>query len=606
MAQHTARRLFEAARPYWGLFLLGVGATLVASVLDTATIVILVPLLKALFGTAGSLGEQATRLERITDWLLDPLVAGLPSREAAGRLVLLLVVALLVKNLMQYASNQLSVAVQEGLVRDLRVRLYRHLLTLDLNFFQRTRSGQLISTVMVDADRTKQAVTASLAALFQNVVLILGTLAFLATISPRLTLITIATAPILILGIRALLGRLRRHSRLWQEEQGQLTATVSERLGAMKLIRAYGGEAAEARFFADQAARYRKRVQRTQRYSSMTSPVSELFGGLVLTLIIWAAANPAVTGVELGAAATIGFLVGALKIMSPLKSISQFPASWAIAQASAERVFALLDEPSAEADTPGSAPARFERDIVFDRVGFAYGEGPPVLMEISFAAPKGSIVAIVGPSGAGKTTLLDLLPRFHDPVSGEIRLDGAPLPSLQRASLRSLLGVVSQDTVLLNDTVHANIAYGRPGATPAQVEAAARAANAADFIAQLPDGFQTLLGERGTRLSGGQRQRIAIARALLRDPPILLLDEATSALDTESERLVQDAIERLMQDRTVLVVAHRLATVLDADLILVLDGGQLVERGTHQELLAENGLYRRLYDLQFRGAEVLA
>jgi len=606
MAQHTAGRLLEAARPYWGLFLLGVGATLIASVLDTATIVILVPLLKALFGTAGSLGEQATRLERITDWLLDPLVAGLPSREAAGRLVLLLVIALLVKNLMQYASNQLSVAVQEGLVRDLRVRLYRHLLTLDLNFFQRTRSGQLISTVMVDADRTKQAVTASLAALFQNVVLILGTLAFLATISPRLTLITLATAPILIFGIRALLGRLRRHSRLWQEEQGQLTATVSERLGAMKLIRAYGGEAAEARFFADQAARYRKRVQRTQRYSSMTSPVSELFGGLVLTLIIWAAANPAVTGVELGAAATIGFLVGALKMMSPLKSISQFPASWAIAQASAERVFALLDEPSAEADTPGAVPARFERDIVFDRVSFAYGDGPPVLMDVSFTAPKGSIVAIVGPSGAGKTTLLDLLPRFHDPVSGEIRLDGAPLPSLQRASLRSLLGVVSQDTVLLNDTVFANISYGRAAATPAQVEAAALAANAAEFIAQLPAGYETLLGERGTRLSGGQRQRIAIARALLRDPPILLLDEATSALDTESERLVQDAIERLMQDRTVLVVAHRLATVLDADLILVLDGGQLVERGTHQELLAENGLYRRLYDLQFRGAEVLA
>lgn len=606
MPQPTARRLFEAARPYWGLFLLGVGATLIASVLDTATIVILVPLLRALFGTAGSLGEQATRLERITDWLLDPLVAGLPSREAAGRLVLLLVAALLVKNLMQYASNQLSVAVQEGLVRDLRVRLYRHLLTLDLNFFQRTRSGQLISTVMVDADRTKQAVTASLAALFQNLVLILGTLAFLATISPRLTLITLATAPILVFGIRALLGRLRRHSRLWQEEQGQLTATVSERLGAMKLIRAYGGEVAEARFFADQAARYRKRVQRTQRYSSMTSPVSELFGGLVLTLIIWAAANPAVTGVELGAAATIGFLVGSLKMMSPLKSISQFPASWAIAQASAERVFALLDEPSAEADTPDAVPARFEREIVFDRVSFAYAEGPPVLMDISFTVPKGSIVAIVGPSGAGKTTLLDLLPRFHDPVSGAVRLDGTPLPSLQRASLRSLLGVVSQDTVLLNDTVYANISYGRPGATPAQVEAAARAANAAEFIAQLPGGYETLLGERGTRLSGGQRQRIAIARALLRDPPILLLDEATSALDTESERLVQDAIERLMRDRTVLVVAHRLATVLDADRILVLDGGQLVEQGTHQELLAENGLYRRLYDLQFRGAEVLA
>ena len=277
MAERTARRLLEAARPYWGLFLLGIGATLIASVLDTVTIVILVPLLKALFGTAGGLGGDITRLERIADWLLNPVVSGLPAREAAGRLVLVLVLVLLVKNLMQYTSNQLSVAVQEGLVRDLRVRLYRHLLTLDLNFFQRTRSGQLISTVMVDADRTKQAVTASLAALFQNSVLILGTLAFLATISPRLTLITLGTAPILVFGIRALLARLRRHARLWQEEQGQLTATVSERLGAMKLIRAYGGEDAEASFFADQASRYRKRVQRTQRYSSMTSPVSELF-----------------------------------------------------------------------------------------------------------------------------------------------------------------------------------------------------------------------------------------------------------------------------------------------------------------------------------------
>jgi subfamily B ATP-binding cassette protein MsbA len=225
---------------------------------------------------------------------------------------------------------------------------------------------------------------------------------------------------------------------------------------------------------------------------------------------------------------------------------------------------------------------------------------------VSFVVPRGHVAAIVGPSGAGKTTLLELLPRFQDPVSGEIRLDGVPLARLERRSLRSLLGVVSQDTVILNDTVRANIAYGRPDAGAADIEAAARAANAHEFITQLPSGYDTLLGERGTRLSGGQRQRIAIARALLRDPPILLLDEATSALDTESERLVQDAIDRLMQDRTVLVVAHRLATVLDADEILVLDAGRIVERGSHSALIAEGGLYRRLYELQFRGAEVLA
>jgi subfamily B ATP-binding cassette protein MsbA len=606
MATTTARRLLDAARPYSGLFVLGLGATLVASLLDGITVVVMVPLLKALFGTAGALGAQSTQLELIADRVFRPLIEGLSPRAAAGRLVLVMLAGLLLKNLLQFTANQLSVAVQEGLVRDLRVRLYRHLLTLDLGFFQRTRAGQLISGVIADADRTKQAVTASLAALFQNTVLILTALVAMTLISPRLTLITLSAAPVLVLGIRAVLKKLRGHSRRLHEEQGELTATVSERLGAIKLVRAYGGEEIEGRFFADQADQYRRRVRKTQRYSSLTSPVSEVFGGLVIILIIWSAANPAVTGVALGPAATIGFLIFALKIMSPIKSISQFPTSWAVAVTSAERVFAILDRPGVEQDGPAALPARFEREIAFDRVTFAYDDADPVLRDVSFVVPRGHVTAIVGPSGAGKTTLLELLPRFHDPVSGQIRLDGVPLDRLGRRSLRGLLGVVSQDTVILNDTVRANIAYGRPGASATEVEAAARAANAHDFIAQLSSGYDTFLGERGTRLSGGQRQRIAIARALLRDPPILLLDEATSALDTESERLVQEAIDRLMQDRTVLVVAHRLATVLDADEILVLDGGRVVERGTHTALIAESGLYRRLYELQFRGAEVLA
>jgi subfamily B ATP-binding cassette protein MsbA len=606
MAERTAWRLLEAARPYGGRFCLGLLATLFASLLDGVTIVVLVPLLKALFGTAGALASHGTALERVADRVLGPLTAGLAPRGAAARLVLVLLAGLLLKNALQYAANQLSVAVQEGLVRDLRVRLYRHLLTLDLGFFERTRAGQLISGVIVDADRVKQAVAAALAALFQNGVVILATVVILASISWRLTLITLAAAPLLVLGMGGLLRRLRRHARLWTEEQGELTATVAERLGAMKLVHASGAEAQEAEFFAGQASRYRKRVQRTQRYSSMTSPVSEVFGGLVIILILWAAANPAVSGVALGPEVTIVFLIAALKIMSPIKSIAQYPTTMAVALASAERVFEILDRPATPKDPPGAAPARFERDIVFDRVTFAYEPMTPVLRDISFTVPKGKVVAIVGPSGAGKTTLLELLPRFHDPVRGEVRLDGVALPALTRASVRALLGVVSQETVLLNESVHANIAYGRPGASRAEVEAAAAAANAHEFVAALPRGYDTVLGERGARLSGGQRQRIAIARALLRDPPILLLDEATSALDPESERLVQDAIDRLMRERTVLVVAHRLATVLDADEIVVLDAGRLVERGTHQALLAENGLYRRLYDLQFRGAEVLA
>jgi subfamily B ATP-binding cassette protein MsbA len=272
----------------------------------------------------------------------------------------------------------------------------------------------------------------------------------------------------------------------------------------------------------------------------------------------------------------------------------------ALALASAERIFQVLDEPSAEVDRPGEGEASFEREIAFDRVTFRYGGGEPVLSDVSFTIPKGTVVALVGPSGAGKTTLADLLPRFHDPTSGEIRLDDTPLTRLKRRSLRALMGVVSQDTVLLNNTVFANIAYGSPGATRERVEAAAEAANATGFIRHLPQGFDTVLGERGTRLSGGQRQRIAIARALLRDPPILILDEATSALDTESERLVQQAIDRLMRERTVLVIAHRLATVRDADEIVVLDDGRVVQRGPHDELYRAGGLYRRLHDLQFR------
>jgi ATP-binding cassette, subfamily B, bacterial MsbA len=266
----------------------------------------------------------------------------------------------------------------------------------------------------------------------------------------------------------------------------------------------------------------------------------------------------------------------------------------------------VLDEPAVEVERAGEGEARFEREIVFDRVSFRYGNGDPVLRDVSFTIPRGRVVALVGPSGAGKTTLADLLPRFHDPAAGRILLDGVPLDRLTRRSIRALMGVVSQDTVLLNDTVHVNIAYGSPGATRAQVEAAAKAANAAGFIGQLPEGFDTVLGERGTRLSGGQRQRIAIARALLRDPPILILDEATSALDTESERLVQQAIDRLMQDRTVLVIAHRLATVRDADEIVVLDEGRVVQRGSHEALYRAGGLYRRLHDLQFRDDESLA
>jgi subfamily B ATP-binding cassette protein MsbA len=433
------------------------------------------------------------------------------------------------------------------------------------------------------------------------------TLVILWLTSWKLTLLTLAAAPFLVFGIRALLRRLRRHSRARAEERGEITATVSERLGAIKLIRAYGAEAEETRRFQEQADRYRRREIKTQRYSSLTSPVSEIFGGVLVILIIWAGTTTLFgTGaVPLRPEALIAFLVASLKMMSPIKSLSQFPAVLAVALASAERVFQLLDLPATDVVQPGERDAVFTRDLVFEDVSFRYATGDPVLRDVSFRVAKGEVLAIVGPSGAGKTTLVDLIPRFHDPTAGRVLMDGVPLTGLKRHSIRSLLAVVGQDTLLLNDTVAANIAYGTGDADQARIERAAGAANAAEFIAQLPQGYDTMLGERGTRLSGGQRQRIAIARALLRDSPILILDEATSALDAESERLVQEAIDRLMQDRTVLVIAHRLATVRHADRIVVLNEGRIVESGNHEDLFRRGGLYRRLYDLQFREPEDL-
>ncbi len=604
----TGLRLLRLVQPYRWLLALGLATTFLASLLDGFTLVILIPLLKHLFGTAGELRPGSTRLEEFMDRAVEPLVAGLTPGQAAGRLVIVLVVGLLLKNALSYASTQISVRAQEGLVRDLRSRLFAHLLTLEIDFFQRTRAGQLISAMITEVDQTKTVITASLLSLFQNLIVVVTTLIILSQISMRLTLLTLAFVPLLVLLLQALLRRLRRHAQARARERGEITSTVTERLGAIRLIRAYGEEARETGRFRTQADRYRKRVIRTQRFSSLTSPLTEVFSGFLVILIIWAGTKPGLVGLPTALApeVIIVFLMAALKLSSPLKTIASFPAAMAVTLASAERVFEFLDQPASEVDRPGEEPARFEQQIVFDHVSFQYGKGDLVLQDVSFRLPRGKVVALVGPSGAGKTTIADLLPRFHDPTEGQILMDGVPLTRLGRRSLRALMGIVSQDTVLLNDTVASNISYGCPGATRDQVEAAARAANAAGFIAALPNGYDTMLGERGTRLSGGQRQRIAIARALLRDPPILILDEATSALDTESERLVQQAIERLMQQRTVLVIAHRLATVRDADEIIVLDAGRVVQRGSHEELLRSGGLYRRLYDLQFRDEEPVA
>ena len=415
-------------------------------------------------------------------------------------------------------------------------------------------------------------------------------------------MLALILAPLVTLALRPVVKRLGRRLRRTLDDRGELTSLMQETVAGARLVKAYAAEGYERRRFGEAATRYMRGAIKVQGLALATQPINETFGALVTVLLLWVGTRLA-TGPDasLRPESFIAFLFVALRLLVPLKTMANFPAVFTQAMAAGDRVLEVLDQPADEATAPGMEAARgLERAIAFKDVGFAYDGGPWVLSDLTMEANKGDIVAIVGASGAGKSTLVDLIPRFIEPTRGSITLDGTDLRELTLPSLRGLMGIVSQETVLFNDTARANIAYGALDRYDhAAIEAAARAANAHDFIAALPDGYDTLLGERGARLSGGERQRIAIARALLRDPPILILDEATSALDTESERLVQEAIDRLLRGRTVFVIAHRLSTVQHATRILVLDRGRIVERGRHDELLEKGGLYRRLYLLQF-------
>jgi len=582
-----------------------VGCNIAAAVLDVFTFTLLIPFLDKLFNQP----SRETGISQLQERVIGPFLQAADPSTLLRNIIIVILAAVALKNMFVWVSGQLGAQLQEFVTRDLRNALYSHLQRLPLGFFVRTKTGDILARVLNDTQQTKQVITQAVTQSLQSAAVVVVTVFALVKISWRLTLLALVVAPILIGLLQPLLRKLRKGHRKLSNQYGEMTAVVQESVSGIRLVKSFGGEQYEEERFRDGSGRYARGMVRVTRLSVLAQPITETVGTAIAVAILWVGARMVDSGALTGSV-LITFLILVMRMLQPLKQLSQVPTTAQQSLAAAERIFEVIDSPTeASLDRGGITSATFERALEFERVSFAYAD-EPVLTDVSLVAPKGQVIALVGASGAGKSTLVDLIPRFYEPTAGRILLDGVDTREIALPALRSLIGIVSQDTVLFNDTVRNNLAYGAAANyTDAQIEAAARAANAHRFIAELPDGYDTILGERGTRLSGGQRQRLSIARALLVDPPILILDEATSALDTESERLVQEAIDRLLEGRTVFVIAHRLSTIAHADQILVMDRGRVVEHGTHGALLARRGHYHRLHALQFadaRAAEALA
>ena len=595
------RRLLPFLRPHTGRMAGAVASNVLAAALDVFSLTLLIPFLNALFGEQPLPASDGPLYDLLRATVGAFLVPGDPMASLRN-IILVILAAVLLKSLFVWSSGRLGAQLQEYVTRDLRNAVYAHLQRLPLGYFTATKTGQVLSRVLNDTQQTKQVITEVITRGLQSGATVIVTIVALFDISWSLTLLSLVVAPLLIGALQPLLRKLRRGHRVLGDQHGELTSIVQETVSGIRLVKSFGGEAYEERRFRDASWHYARGMARLTRLSVLAQPITETIGTGIAVAILWYGAREVLVSGAMTGADLITFLILVMRMLQPLKQLSQLPTTAQASLAAGERLFHILDTPTETARDRGTRlAAGLERALEFEGVSFSYGD-EPVLRDVSLTARRGEVVALVGPSGAGKSTLVDLVPRFHEPTAGRILLDGTDLREIRLASLRALVGIVSQDTVLFNDTVRANIAYGADGRHDDQrIEAAARAANAHDFIATLPQGYDTVLGERGARLSGGQRQRLAIARALLVDPPILILDEATSALDTESERLVQEAIDRLFVGRTVFVIAHRLSTVVHASQILVLEGGRVVERGTHDALLARGGAYARLYQLQFGG-----
>ena len=519
--------------------------------------------------------------------------------ERLERFCIIFFALMLIKNLFGYASTYITISLEQSVLYRVRGDLYGKMQALPLSFFDRQKAGHLISRITNDVTQLRGVVVGSLASLVQNGLMALIAIGIVFLTSWRLSLLALVLLPLNVLLIGVVSRKLRKGSRRAQERMADMTAVLQETISGVRVVKAFGMEEFEKKKFDVFNMRYFFEYLKMRRYAELASPTSETLGMLASVVILWYGGK-LVLRENLDPANLMLFVGAMLWVIAPIKNLSKLNSVIQEGLASGDRIFQVLDIASEHEETGTVEIKEFRDEIVYDNVTFGYGNDITVLSGVNFRIKRGETVAIVGPSGAGKSTIADLLPRFYRSTTGRVLIDGVDISDITIGSLRSLMGIVTQETILFNDTIFNNIAYGLEHCPEEAVVRAAKAANAHDFILAAPEGYQTVIGDRGTQLSGGQRQRIAIARALLKNPQILILDEATSSLDIESEALVQEAIDRLMKGRTNFVIAHRLSTIRNADRIIVIEEGNIRQIGTHEELIREEGIYRKLYHLQIR------
>ena len=609
-------RLLSYLKPYIPKLGISVVALIVYALFSSASIWMIGPLFNLIFSpdkmskeSVSSNINQLTEINNIqfTEGLknnLNDFVNGIVIQdtrlETLAAICITIMVVFLIKNLAYYINLYIAALIELGVIRDIRNILYSHLVNLSLDYFNKSKVGTLISRVTNDVQVVNTAIVATFMNMIRDLLLLFLYLLIVLMISWKLTVIALAVTSVSALMIYFIGKMLRRQALLSQKLMANLISIIQETLSGMRLVKAFGMEKFEADKFARKSRDYHDVMSKVFIWRKTSSPVSEIVGIAAITVVLWFGGKQVIFDNSIEANDFIVYLFALFSMMQPLKAIGTHYTRIQEGLSAGVRLFEIIDIVPKIVNSPNPIGITgIEKSIDFKNVNFNYGDGA-ILNDINISIKTGEIVAIVGPSGAGKSTLANLIPRFYDTTSGEITIDGKNLKDIKLEDLRKLTGYVTQEVILFNDSVENNIAYGRQHKSIEEIIQAAKTANAHDFISKLPEGYNTFLGDRGTRLSGGQQQRIAIARAILNDPPILIFDEATSSLDIESEMKVQQAIENLMVNRTVVMIAHRLSTVKKADKIIVLDNGSLVQEGTHKELIEEDGLYARLYNLQFQ------